>query len=262
MIHLPDFKAAPTYDGKHAHRHHRACGARTLIGVPMIKDNEVTGVISIYRQEVRPFTEKQIELVQNFAAPGRHRHREHAPAQRIARVAAAADGDLGGAAGHLELARRPGAGVPSHAGECDPASARPSSGILWLSEADGFRAVARPQRTAGPGRKYQREPLVRARARISRSAASRERRGASSPRYHGGAGIHRAVRALVEFADLGGARTLLFVPMLKESELVGAIAIYRQEVRPFTDKQIELVTELRHPGRHRHREHAPAQRAA
>ena len=50
--------------------------------------------------------------------------------------------------------------------------------------------------------------------------------------------------------------------MLKDDELVGAIVIYRQEVRPFTDKQIELVTELRRPGRHRHREHAAAQRAA
>ena len=50
--------------------------------------------------------------------------------------------------------------------------------------------------------------------------------------------------------------------MLKDDELVGAIAIYRQEVRPFTDKQIELVTKLRRPGRHRHREHAAAQRTA
>ena len=48
------------------------------------------------------------------------------------------------------------------------------------------------------------------------------------------------------------------VPMLKDDELIGAIGIYRQEVRPFTDKQIELVDELRRPGRHRHREHAPA----
>ena len=41
--------------------------------------------------------------------------------------------------------------------------------------------------------------------------------------------------------ELGGARTVLAVPMLKENELIGALAIVRQEVRPFTDKQIELV---------------------
>jgi signal transduction histidine kinase len=43
-------------------------GIRTLVAVPMLKDNELAGVIAIYRKEVRPFTEKQIELVQNFAA--------------------------------------------------------------------------------------------------------------------------------------------------------------------------------------------------
>src|SRR5207248_2318258 len=42
-------------------------------------------------------------------------------------------------------------------------------------------------------------------------------------------------------ARLGGARTYMAVPMLKEDEPIGAIAIYRQEVRPFTDKQVELV---------------------
>src|SRR5262249_45705963 len=53
------------------------------------------------------------------------------------------------------------------------------------------------------------------------------------------------VRAFADqavIAELSGARTLLVTPMLKQNELIGAIAIYRQEVRPFTDKQIELVT--------------------
>src|SRR5262245_8222710 len=47
--------------------------------------------------------------------------------------------------------------------------------------------------------------------------------------------------AAVALADLGGARTLVVVPMLKDYELVGAIGIYRQEIRLFTDKQIGLV---------------------
>src|ERR1700716_1798360 len=46
---------------------------------------------------------------------------------------------------------------------------------------------------------------------------------------------------IVAAADLGGARTILIVPMLKDDGLIGVIAIYRQEVRPFSGKQIELV---------------------
>ena len=46
---------------------------------------------------------------------------------------------------------------------------------------------------------------------------------------------------MVEAVELGGIRTLLAVPMLKENELIGSFSLYRQEVRPFTEKQIELV---------------------
>jgi two-component system, NtrC family, sensor kinase len=63
-----DLAAAPTHGDKVRRATVELAGARTLIGVPMLKDNEVIGAITIYRQEVRPFTEKQIEVVQNFAA--------------------------------------------------------------------------------------------------------------------------------------------------------------------------------------------------
>ena len=64
------------------------------------------------------------------------------------------------------------------------------------------------------------------------------------------------------FLDQSGARSLLCVPLLQHNELVGAIAIYRQEVRPFIDKQIALAKKLRGPSRHCHRECAAAERAA
>ena len=66
-------------------------------------------------------------------------------------------------------------------------------------------------------------------------------------------------RLLLRTADeIAGIRALLVVPMRKENDLVGAFVIYRNEVRPFTDKQIELVIEFRPPGGHRHRKYPSA----
>ena len=64
----------------------------------------------------------------------------------------------------------------------------------------------------------------------------------------------------VAAVEVGGVRTILGVPMLNEGELIGSFTLYRQEVRPFTDKQIALVTELCRSSGHRHRERAAAQR--
>ena len=71
-VQIADILDAPQYTnippGYTGAQFAKLSGARTVLGVPMLKDNELVGAIIIYRQEVRPFTDKQIELVQNFAA--------------------------------------------------------------------------------------------------------------------------------------------------------------------------------------------------
>ena len=77
---------------------------------------------------------------------------------------------------------------------------------------------------------------------------------AADPEY-----LERRTPSTVAVVELGGVRSFLSVPMLKENELIGSFSLYRQEVRPFTDKQIALVTSFASTGRHRHRERAAAQ---
>ena len=68
VVQIDDISKAPTYGMRMRIATIKIAKARTLVGVPMLKDNEVVGIIAIYRQEVRPFTDKQIELLTNFAA--------------------------------------------------------------------------------------------------------------------------------------------------------------------------------------------------
>ena len=70
IVHIPDLRTDPSYIRKYDRivALVEAAGVRTFVSVPMLKDDELIGAINMYRQEVQPFTDKQIELVQNFAA--------------------------------------------------------------------------------------------------------------------------------------------------------------------------------------------------
>jgi signal transduction histidine kinase/CheY-like chemotaxis protein len=118
-------------------------------------------------------------------------------------------------------------------------------GSMFLREGDGFRNVCNIADPSGYTEWYQREPLIMLRehhphmplARIAQTKAVIHVGDLRTEQPY----LERDPRMLA-LVDSGGARSLLAVPMLKENELVGAIAIYRQEVRPFTDKQIDLVS--------------------
>src|SRR5262249_37505342 len=108
-------------------------------------------------------------------------------------------------------------------------------GFLWLAQDDGFRPVARHAIPPAPAGSQQRDPVMRPPPHIPLGRLALKRTAFQIPDITAEQGYREGFRQLVELADLGGARTLLLVPMLKEKELVGAITIYRQEVRPFTD---------------------------
>ncbi len=208
-------------------------GGRTVMFAPMLKDNEVIGVLTIYRQEVRPFTDKQIELVKNFAAQAviaientrllnelRESLQQQTATSEVLQVISSSPGELEPVFQAL---------LANATRICQAAF-----GSMLLGDGNPFRRVAlhnAPQRFAEFS---EGAPLMR-----SIDAASLDRLVRTKQAVH--------VVDLMEegpdepIARFGGARSLLIVPMLKESELIGALGIYRQEVRPFTDRQIALV---------------------
>src|SRR5713101_7253650 len=114
-------------------------------------------------------------------------------------------------------------------------------GNMLLFEGGAFRTVALHNVPAAFAEERRRNPVLRPKpgTGLGRVAATKQTvqiaDAQAEPAYH-------ADPARAAFLHLAGGRTFLTVPMLKDGELVGAIAIYRQEVRPFTDRQIELVT--------------------
>src|ERR1700730_16835906 len=114
-------------------------------------------------------------------------------------------------------------------------------GLLWLCEGDAYRAVAMHNAPPAFAEVRQREPLVSMSGTTVLAQVARTKRTiqvadiAKDPAYQ------KNPRTTQLFVKLAGARSVVTVPLLKDNDLIGAFNIYRQEVRPFTDKQIELV---------------------
>ena len=237
IVRIPDVLADPEYAWSESIKRG---GFRTMLGVPLLREGVPIGVMYL-PFPVRPFADKHIELITTFADQAViaiENVRLFEAEQRRTRELAEA------------LEQRP---QPPRCCASSPArratwsrssrpcwrtrraSAKPGSGHGAV-RGRGFRHLALHGAPPAYAELRLREPFIRPgpETALGRIAATK--------RF-----VHvldlwsEPEQARGRLADLAGARTLLVVPMLKENDLIGTIGIYRQEVRPFTDKQIELV---------------------
>ncbi len=212
-----------------------------MLGVPLFREGLPIGVMAMMRSEVRPFTAKQVELLTTFADQAviaienvrlfnetQEALEQQTATSEVLKVISTSPGELD----------------PVFDAMLDNATriCEAKFGNLFLLKGNAFHVVAVHSEPQYVDSWRQQQTILMSEnpdiplARLMTTNDIVHIADLSTDRtYVDG---NPRIRNLVNSA---GARTLLLVPMLKETALIGAIVIYRQEVRPFTDKQIELV---------------------
>ena len=243
-VHIPDCEADPEYKVPDVLR---VAGNRAMLGVPLVREGLPIGVLAVTRSTARPFTEKQIELVTTFAdqaviaienvrlfdeVQARTRDLSESLEQQTAtsevlKVIANSSGELQQVFDTM---------LANATRICAA-----KFGELWLREGDAFRLGALLGAPPAFAEARWSEPVVHPgpHTGLGRIAVTTQPIHITDVRADQAYAERDPMRVIL--VELAGARAYVAVPMLKEGELIGTIAIYRQEVRPFTDKQIELV---------------------
>jgi PAS domain S-box-containing protein len=242
VVHIVDLAAEEPYQAGDPQR--RALvdlgGARSLVGVPLLRDNAVLGMIAVYRQEVRPFSDKQIALLENFAAQaviamenarllGELRQRTDDLQESLEYQTATSDvlKVISGSSFDIQPVFDTISETAARLCDADNAVISIREGEVYRLVAsyatdDEFWAILR-QRTHVPGRQSM-TGRVALEGRVVHVADF-----AADPDF----AVPETVAA--------GLRTMVGVPLLREGAVVGTINIGRYRVEPFTDRQIEMV---------------------
>ena len=243
-VHIVDVGSDPEYTLAQATT---LGGVHTQVGVPLLREGEPIGVICLARQRVEPFTERQIELVCAFADQAviaienarlldQLRQRTNDLSEALEQQTATSD--------VLQI-------ISSSPGDLEPVfttilenAARiceAKFGNVYLWDGDAFRLVAAHNTPPAFAESRKRAPFRPNPGHPFRSLVETKQvfhiaDAAALPAYK------ERDPQIVEPVELGGIRTCLGVPMLKDNNLIGALVVFRQEVRPFNDKQIALLT--------------------
>src|SRR5215813_630271 len=238
VVQIPDVYADPDYAlGELA----AVCGYRSGIGIPILRDGVPIGSIAIARAQIGLFPERQIELLKTFADQAaiaienvrlfnetKEALEQQTATSEVLKVISATPGEL-------EPVFQAMLGNATRI--CDA-----SYGAMWLREGDAFRNAAfHGALPAAFTEKWRSGMMARLDSNTPLARAAQSRKPLQVADLRDDQAYRDGQPLTVTAVDVAGIRTLLGVPMFKDDELVGVIAIYRKEVRPFTDKQVELV---------------------